>query len=155
MDFWVYAVHLYFYQGTQWPFINSPKPLQWSARAPHLHRGCTFDKDQILWLISISHDPQYLNLSVVVLPIIQQQVREASGIWGVLAHAGPVRVYPLERVQVPFPPVAVRVWVHFHVFFCWREDLGNLILPICLGKRKCICTCESCIWYLLKKKQLC
>lgn len=32
----------------------------------------------------------YLNLGGVVLPVVQEQVREASGLWGVLAQAGSV-----------------------------------------------------------------
>lgn len=55
------------------------------------------------------NDPDYLpylDLGVVVLPIVQEQVREASGLCGVLAQACSVRVYCLERIQVPFPPVA-------------------------------------------------
>lgn len=71
-----------------------------------------------------------LDLGVVVLPIVQEQVREASGLWGVLAQACSVRVYCLERIRVPFPPVAECVWVHFHLLFCLREGLCNLILPI-------------------------
>lgn len=60
-------------------------------------------------LINPSQSPRlltHLNLGGVVLPIVQDQVCETSGLRGVLAQAGSVRIYGLDRIQVPFPPVA-------------------------------------------------
>lgn len=86
----------------------------------------------------------YLNLGGVVLPVVQEQVREASGLWGVLAQAGSVWVYRLERIQVPFPPVAECMGIHLHLLFCLWEGLSNLIVPICLEKKK-----KTTIYHLL------
>lgn len=78
----------------------------------------------------------YLNLGGVVLPIVQQQVCEASGLRRVLADACSVCVYRLEKVQVSFPPVAVCMGIDFHLLLCVREGLSNSILPICLKKKE-------------------
>ena len=77
----------------------------------------------------------YLDLRGVVLPVVQQQVCKAPGLWGVLAHACSVRVHSLEGIRVPFPPVAEGMCVYFCLLFCLREGLRNLILPVCLKKK--------------------
>lgn len=95
----------------------------------------------------------YLNLGGVVLPVVQEQVREASALWGVLAQAGSVWVYHLERIQVPFPPVAECMGIHLHLLFCLWEGLSNLIVPICLKKKKITIYHLLCIICMLPNRE--
>lgn len=71
-----------------------------------------------------------LDLGGVVLAVVQEQVCEASGLWGVLARACSVRVHRLEGIQAPFPAVAEGVRVHLHLRLRSREGLGTLMLPV-------------------------